>query len=146
MRMLAASAGTALIVLGFPGTAEAQPRYRAGYYGRVAYPYHYNRGAGWGGALAAGLVGGALLGGLAAATYAYPSYPYGYPGYGYGPVYGGNYYPAPVYRPVRRYGSYHGPGPAYSVDPYAAPHEIRDGYRTIYVPGRGRIISAWPAY
>lgn len=31
-------------------------------------------------------------------------------------------------------------------DPYAAPHEIRGGQRTIYVPGRGRVFVADPPF
>jgi hypothetical protein len=41
---------------------------------------------------------------------------------------------------------YYGPTPIYPADPYAAPHEIRGGYRTIYVPGRGRVIVGAPLY
>jgi hypothetical protein len=150
MRRLAAAAGATLVVLGCVGTAEAQPRYRPGVYGRAVYPYYHHRGGGWGGALAAGVIGGAVLGGLAAAAappaYAYPPYPYGYGYPGYGPAYGGAYYPAPVYRRRYVYSPYYGPPPGYAIDPYAAPHEIRGGYRTIYVPGRGRVIPGWPGY
>src|SRR4029453_17603359 len=54
------------------------------------------RGGGWGGwgpGLAAGLIGAAVIGGIASSAYAYgPGYGYyGYPGYGY---YGGGYTPA----------------------------------------------------
>ena len=56
----------------------------------------YWRGGGWGGwgpGLAAGLIGAAVIGGIASSAYAYgPGYGYyGYPGYGY---YGGGYVPA----------------------------------------------------
>ena len=62
------------------------------------------RGGGWGngGAVAAGLIGGALLGGVITAA-ATPAYGYGYPGYGYG--YG---YPGLGYR----YGYGYGRSPA----------------------------------
>jgi hypothetical protein len=99
MRKLALSAGAALIVLGSVGSADAQFRYRHGYYG-----------------------------------------------YGYAPAYYGGYYPGPVYRP--RYAL--GPVPIYSpgvvcrADPLAMPHEFRDGYRTVYVPGRGRVFAGGP--
>src|SRR5436190_23859149 len=60
----------------------------------------YWRGGGWGGwgpGLAAGLIGAAVIGGIASSAYAYgPGYGYyGYPGYGYGGgYYGGGYAPA----------------------------------------------------
>jgi hypothetical protein len=73
--------------------------------------------------------------------YAYPPYAYG-PAYGYGPYYPRRVYSAPVYGPP----PYCGPGPVCAVDPYAAPHEIRGGYRTVYVPGRGRVILGGPLY
>ena len=136
-------AGAGLILLGNLGSAEAQVRYRHGYYGggwghSAYYGGGYRRGWNGGGAVAAGLVGGALLGGIigAAATpaYGYP-YPYGY-GYNYAGPYGG-YYAQPVYRARYNY------GPA-AYDPFAAPHEIRDGYRTVYRDGRRVIVG--PAY
>ena len=51
------------------------------------------RGGGWGVGLAAGLIGAAVIGGIASSAYAYgPGYGYyGGPGYGY---YGGGYAPA----------------------------------------------------
>ena len=60
------------------------------------------RGGGWGPGLAAGLIGAAVIGGIASSAYAYgpgygyPGYGYsGYPGYGYGGgYYGGGYAPA----------------------------------------------------
>src|SRR4051812_14473090 len=66
MRKLALCAGAALIVLGSVGSADAQYRYRQGYYGGGGghYPYAY-RGSGRGGAVAAGVIGGLVLGGLA---------------------------------------------------------------------------------
>jgi hypothetical protein len=145
MKKFMVPAIAALMVVGQAGAASAQWRshgyYRGGYYGG----WHHN--GGWGGALAAGLIGGALIGGLAAS--AATPYGYGYPayGYGYGPYYGAPaYYPRTVYYrpayayPYRPYGGrviYN--SPVYSADPYAAPHEIRDGWRTVYVPGRGRV-------
>jgi hypothetical protein len=79
MRKIVLSAGAALIVLGSVGSADAQVRYRPGYYGGGwgPAPYAYRR-PGWrGGAVAAGLVGGLVLGGLAAAAAA-PAYSYPY--------------------------------------------------------------------
>ena len=150
MRTLAVVASLAIIGVSGATLAEAQPRYRYGYHGG-GWGYHgygYRGRGGYGGAVAAGVVGGLLLGGLAAAAappaYAYPAYPYG-PGYGpydgpgvYAPAYGvrSPYVPAP----------YYGPGPISPADPYAAPHEIRGGYRTVYVPGQGRVIVGPPAY
>lgn len=133
-------AGAGLILLGNLGSAEAQVRYRHGYYGggwgqSAYYGGGYRRGWNGGGALAAALVGGALLGGIIGAAappaYGYP-YAYGY-GYNYAPAYYGHYYRAPVYRARYNY------GPS-AYDPYAAPHEIRGGYRTIYRDGR-RVIA-----
>lgn len=146
MRKLALCAGAALIVLGNVGSADAQYRRGYGYHGGVrGYPHVY-RGSGWygGGGLAAGLLGGLVLGGLAAAATA-PAYSYPY-GYGYGPSYGGGYYPV---RPVRPYygypaAPYYGPGIVYSADPYAAPHEVYGGYRTVYRPGYGRVVIGAP--
>jgi hypothetical protein len=88
------------------------------------------------------------IGGLASAE-AQAQYRYGYYGYRGGIVPPG-FLGGPVYG--RPYG-YVGQGPAvcgagpYCVsDPYAAPHEIRGGYRTIYIPGRGRVIAGAPLY
>jgi hypothetical protein len=150
MRKFALLASAGLIVLGTVGSAEAQFRYRYGYYGGGWHgaPYYggYRRGWGGGGAVAAGLIGGALLGGIIASAarpaYAYPAYSYGYaPGYAYGyaPAYDGGYYGGPVYQTRYVYGA-----PAYGLDPYAAPHEIRGGYRTVYRDGRRVIVG--PAY
>ena len=92
------------------------------------------RGGGWGPGLAAGLIGAAVIGGIASSAYAYgPGYGYyGGPGYGYyggySPAYYGGYAPAyyggyrsayyaPVYRRVIR--------PAYAYD---GPRYYR-GYR-----------------
>ena len=148
MKKLALSAGASLIILGSISPADAQFGYRHGYYGGGWGSHHYGRyhrgwgGCGWGGggAVAAGLVGGLVLGGIAAAAaappygYGYPAYPYGY---GYPPAYYGRYYARPVYRTRYIYGPR-------AYDPYAAPHEIRGGYRTVYRDGR-RVIVA-PAY
>ena len=86
------------------------------------------RGGGWGPGLAAGLIGAAVIGGIASSAYAYgPGYGYyGGPGYGYyggyAPAYYGGYAPAyyggygpgyyaPVYRRVIRPAyAYYGPG------------------------------------
>nr|WP_249142256.1 hypothetical protein [Bradyrhizobium sp. AUGA SZCCT0160] len=98
------------------------------------------RGGGWGPGIAAGLIGAAVIGGIASSAYAYgPGYGYygGYPGYGYGyapvsygyaPGYYGGY--ATSYAPV-----YYGPRyrrvvrPAYAY--YSAPryHRWHRGYR-----------------
>jgi hypothetical protein len=92
------------------------------------------RGGGWGPGLAAGLIGAAVIGGIASSAYAYgPGYGYyGEPAYGYyggyAPAYYGGYAPAyyggygpgyyaPVYRRVIR--------PAYA---YYGPRYYR-GYR-----------------
>jgi len=139
MRKLMLSAGAAIILLGSIGSADAQVRYRRGYYG-----------GGWGGgAVAAGVVGGLVLGGLAAAATAPPAYAYPY-GYGYAPpppppYYGGYYSAPPVYPSYGGY-PYYGGGVVYSADPYAAYHEIRGGYRTVYRPGYGRVIVGGPRY
>jgi hypothetical protein len=57
------------------------------------------RRGGWGGAVAAGVIGGLALGAIASAPYSYYGYgpSYGYaPYYGYAPTYYG-YYGAPYY-------------------------------------------------
>jgi hypothetical protein len=144
MKKVALLACGVLTVVGSFTAADAQPRFRYGHPGGWAYPVNSSRGYyGYGGgAVAAGLVGGLALGGLAAAAAApayYPSYPYGY---AYGPYYPRAIYAAPVYGPA----PYCGPGPVCAADPYALPHEIRGGYRTVYVPGRGRIIPGGPLW
>ena len=104
---------------GFRGGGWGGPRvvYRGGYGWRGGYGY---RGGYWrGGAVAAGLATGVVLG--AAATYPYYGYGAAYPAYGYG--YGAAY-PA--------YGYGYG-----SADPYAASHEIQGGCRTVYDRGTG---------
>jgi hypothetical protein len=144
MKKIALLAGAALIMASGINPAEAQWR-RAGWYGGHGGwygGYYRHRGWGGGGALAAGLVGGAVLGGLAAAA-ATPAYGYGY-GYGYPansyPAYGYNYaYPAYSY-PAYGYGygypaynypvasNYYGYGGGY----YGAPVvERRVVYRTV---------------
>ena len=81
------------------------------------------RGGGWGPGLAAGLIGAAVVGGIASSAYAYgPGYGYyGAPGYGYYGGYAPAYYSygyAPAY-----YGGYFGPRyrrvirPAYAYGP-----------------------------
>ncbi|WP_338821608.1 hypothetical protein [Bradyrhizobium septentrionale] len=97
------------------------------------------RGGGWGAGLAAGLIGAAVVGGIASSAYAYgPGYGYyGGPGYGYygGPGYGyyGGY--APAY-----YGGY---APAYYNYGYAPAYY--GGYRSYYArPAYRRVIR--PAY
>ena len=85
------------------------------------------RGGGWGPGLAAGLIGAAVIGGIASSAYAYgPGYGYyGGPGYGY---YGGY---APAY-----YGGYaHAYYGGYRSGYYAPVH---------YGPGYRRVIR--PAY
>jgi hypothetical protein len=88
------------------------------------------RGGGWGAGLAAGLIGAAVIGGIASSAYAYgPGYGYyGGPGYSY---YGG-YAPA-----------YYGYAPAY----YGYAPAYYGGYRPAYygpVYGYRRVIR--PAY
>jgi len=97
------------------------------------------RGGGWGPGLAAGLIGAAVIGGIASSAYAYgPGYGYyGGPGYGYyggyAPAYYGGY--APAY-----YGGY---APAYYNYGYAPAYY--GGYRSgYYGPGYRRVIR--PAY
>src|SRR5258708_37865552 len=66
---------------------------------------------GWGPGIAGGLIGAAIIGGLASSAYAYG------PGYGYGYPYAGGY--APAY-----YGGYcYGPFPRGG---YSNPHYMRD--------------------
>src|SRR5205807_8432335 len=87
------------------------------------------RGGGWGPGLAAGLIGAAVIGGIASSAYAYgPGYGYyGGPGYGYyggyAPAYVGGYAPA--------YSNY-GSAPAYSGGYRSgsyAPRYFGSGYR-----------------
>jgi hypothetical protein len=111
MRRLACAAAAALIGVAV-SPAQAQPRdlYDPGW----GYPgYGYRHPHGFGGGVAADIVGGP---GIVVVPVV--------PGYVEGPV--------PAYGPV---------GPP---DLYAAPHEIRGGYRTVYVPGRGRVIVGPP--
>jgi hypothetical protein len=87
--------------------------YGAGYYGgggyrargygyRPAYGYHRSR-SNYGGAAAAGLIGGLALGALATApAYSYPAYPYPPAPVGYGGYYGAGAYGAPACYTVRR--------------------------------------------
>ena len=73
------------------------------------------RGGGWGPGIAAGLIGAAVIGGIASSAYAYgPGYGYGYPYYGgYAPAYYGyGYDPYPSDGYVRTY-YYSGYSPAY---------------------------------
>jgi hypothetical protein len=81
MKKLALLASAAIITVGSVGSAEAQRRHHRGGWDR-------------GGAVAAGLIGGAVLGGGYRSTYSYGyGYPAAYPAYSY-PAYG--YYSAPV--------------------------------------------------
>lgn len=87
------------------------------------------RGGGWGPGLAAGLVGAAVIGGIASSAYAYgPSDGYyGYPGYGY---YGG-------YAPVYYDGYYGGVAPAYYggyTSSYYSPVYYGPRYRRVVRP------------
>lgn len=153
MKKLALLAGAGLVAFGSIGTAEAQRRFNGD--GGMRQGGNWNRTANWdrgnwnrgnwnrgyrdgyrgstGGALAAGFVGGAVLGGIAAAA---PAYGYGYPAYGYGsPAYGYGYgYGAASYgygAPVYGYG-YNAGYPVASYDDdgyYAAPAY---GTRVVY--------------
>jgi hypothetical protein len=69
---------------GYYGRGWGYPNY--GYYRRGwGYPnYGYYRRRYYGGALAAGLIGGLALGSIASYGYGYPAYGYGYPYYGAG--------------------------------------------------------------
>ena len=98
------------------------------------------RGGGWGPGIAGGLIGAAVIGGIASSAYAYgPGYGYGgYPGYGYYDGYAATYYGgyAPSY-----YGgytttyapAYYGPRyrrvirPAFAY--YGGPRRHYGGYR-----------------
>jgi hypothetical protein len=85
------------------------------------------RGSGWGPGLAAGLVGAAVIGGIASSAYAYgPGYGYygGYPDYGYYGGYPPTYYYGGYVRPYG-YGGY-GYNPPAEADGYYAPYP---GYR-----------------
>jgi hypothetical protein len=90
------------------------------------------RGGGWGPGLAAGLIGAAVIGGIASSAYAYgPGYGYyGGPGYGYYGGYAPSYYGryAPSY-----YGGY---APAYYNYGYAPAYYggYRSGYNSYYGP------------
>jgi hypothetical protein len=90
------------------------------------------RGAGWGPGIAGGLIGAAVIGGLASSAYGYgPGYGYGYyDDVGYAPAYyGGGYstYYAPAYygprfrRVVRPAYAYYG-GPRYYGPRYGHRH------------------------
>lgn len=106
-------------------------------------PAHAWRGGGWGWGpgIAAGLIGAAVVGGIASSAYAYgPGYGYYGPGYGYyggyAPAYYGGYAPAYYnygYAPAYYGGYYGGPvyGPRYRrvIRPYAyAPRVYRARY------------------
>jgi len=107
-------------------------------------PAHAWRGGGWGWGpgIAAGLIGAAVVGGIASSAYAYgPGYGYYGPGYGYyggyAPAYYGGYAPAYYdygYAPAYYSGYYGGPayyGPRYRrvIRPYAyAPRVYRARY------------------
>jgi hypothetical protein len=90
------------------------------------------RGGGWGPGLAAGLIGAAVIGGIASSAYAYgPGYGYyGGPGYGYYGGYAPSYYGryAPSY-----YGGY---APAYYNYGYTPAYYggYRSGYSSYYGP------------
>jgi len=71
-RMLTAAAAVATIAVVLAGTATSADAY-------------WRRGWGWGPGLAAGLVGGAIIGGAIASSAAPPYYYGGYPAYGPGP-------------------------------------------------------------
>src|SRR4051812_10224833 len=143
MKKLAISLSAALIVLGTSGTADAQ-WHRGGWGGGGGW--HGGWGGGWrggyyggwnnygccgGGALAFGLIGGALLGSaIAASSYPYYDYGYGYPAYGYGyPAYTTAYYGYPYY-PRSGYG--YGYRRAYYAPRYYG------GYGGYYRGGWGR--------
>ena len=96
------------------------------------------RGGGWGPGLAAGLIGAAVIGGIASSAYAYgPGYGYyGGPGYGYYGGYAPGYYDgyAPAYYRYSYAPVYYGPRyrrvirPAYA---YYGPRYYR-GHRYSY--------------
>ncbi len=140
MKKLALLAGVGLAALGSITPAEAQRYYgRHGWGGGWHSGFHYRRAHRWhgGGAVAAGLIGGAILGGIAAAAaspsyhygYGYPAYGYGYPAYdyGYAPVY---------YRPVQ---------PAYGYAPVAPAYYPYGYYRGYPQKVRGASGTAGPS-
>jgi len=100
------------------------------------------RGGGWGVGLAAGLIGAAVIGGIASSAYAYgPGYGYyGGPGYGYYGGYAPAYYGYGGYAPAY-YGGY---APAYYNYGYAPAYY--GGYRSGYYAGPGYWRVIRPAY
>jgi hypothetical protein len=141
MRKLGLFASVAVIALGTAGSAQAWDHHR-----------HHYRSSGWnnGGALAAGLIGGAVLGSLLTAATS-PAWGWGYPAYGYAPTYGG-YYAAPaagtrvVYTTAPTYAY----GYPYAGYGYAAPVRTRVVYRpapatrVVYAQPRTRVVYQQP--
>jgi hypothetical protein len=109
-------------------------------------PAHAWRGGGWGWGpgIAAGLIGAAVVGGIASSAYAYgPGYGYYGPGYGYyggyAPAYYGGYAPAyynygyaPAYYGGYRRAYYGGYYPRRVIRPYAYGPRV---YRARYYGG-----------
>jgi hypothetical protein len=100
-------------------------------------PAHAWRGGGWGWGpgIAAGLIGAAVVGGIASSAYAYgPGYGYYGPGYGYyggyAPVYYGGYSYAPAYYDYGYAPGYYG----YRRSYYAAPAYYGPRYRRVIRP------------
>lgn len=97
------------------------------------------RGGGWGFGIAGGLIGAAVIGGIASSAYAYgPAYGYGgYPGYGYydsyAPTYYGGYAPSYYGGYVTTYApAYYGPRYRRVIRPafaYYGPRRHYVGYR-----------------
>jgi hypothetical protein len=98
----------ALAALTLGLTFAATPASAQGWYGH-RYGYGYHRG-GWGGPLAAGVIGGLAVGALAGGAANSYYYPPAYPAYpGYGPVYGGGCYiqRQPMFGPYGEFLGYH---------------------------------------
>jgi hypothetical protein len=105
-------------------------------------PAEARGGWGWGGAVAGGLLAGAVIGGIASSAYAWgPGYPYGYyGGYPYG--YYGGYAPAYAWGGPAYYGAY-----AYD-DVYTAPAytTVTYGYAPSYYRYRRVVRPAYAYY
>jgi hypothetical protein len=108
-------------------------------------PAEAHRRGGWGPGIAAGLIGAAIIGGLASSAYAYgPGYGYyGYPyAGGYAPVYYGGYGAYPWGGYTTTY--YSGYTPAYYG--YRYRRVVRPAYAYYGGPYPRRIVHRWHGY